>query len=301
MIFSQIVCSIDQIYGLQQMERFFLQIDITIQKINFLDSDSQSCLFGPAYELFLSKAPQLPHRLISENFTKIVDETKNLNIVTESLGSQEAKTFLKLLSHMSLIQNVWIFPIWTFNSKTWMAEMEISKYFGDMLQLNSQVYIFKFANEDVEIIETYRIADYIPIQVKPVDPDINIWERRKNLMGLQMKFAYIRSPNFRLLDHPSGTGDPYKIKLNSNQSHVYLHGSYAKYLQILEREMNFTPVFAEEFFYGSYNTSNNESFGMIKLLHERVVDFAINHMKLTGDRSLVADIANVEYGGYKAS
>ena len=63
--------------------------------------------------------------------------------------------------------------------------------------------------------------------------------------------------------------------------------------------MNFTPVFYEETVFGGYDPTTNISTGLIKLLHEGIIDFSATFITLSTDRSQVVDFAIVRQSGSK--
>ena len=106
------------------------------------------------------------------------------------------------------------------------------------LQINSQVYWIMIPEKPESlIIEVYSIANDLPIQVKVVDSDVGIWERRKDLMGLKMTVGFVED-FFKLRKSiVSAAANEEQIPPSfqghlTNGSRINLEGPYVGYLDI---------------------------------------------------------------------
>ena len=120
-----------------------------------------------------------------------------------------------------------------------MAMVEkATEIFTTKLRINSQVYwIILSEKRECLIIEVYSIANDLPIQVKVVDSDVGIWERRKDLMGLKMTVGFVED-FFKLRKSiVSAAANEEQIAPSfeghlTNGSRINLEGPYVGYLDI---------------------------------------------------------------------
>ena len=113
-----------------------------------------------------------------------------------------------------------------------------TEIFTTKLQINSQVYWIMIPEKrECLIIEVYSIANDLPIQVKIVDSDVGIWERRKDLMGLKMTVGFVED-FFKLRKSiVSAAANEEQIAPSfeghlTNGSRINLEGPYVGYLDI---------------------------------------------------------------------
>ena len=120
-----------------------------------------------------------------------------------------------------------------------MAMVEkATEIFTTKLRINSQVYwIILSEKRECLIIEVYSIANDLPIQVKVVDSDVGIWERRKDLKGLKMTVGFVED-FFKLRKSiVSAAANEEQIAPSfqghlTNGSRINLEGPYVGYLDI---------------------------------------------------------------------
>ena len=237
--------------GIDKLQRFLFQnSDINFEEVNLFDSDFNSCATRLTCLALLSTMQmqeEMPFRVVTSEFIKSVEgNTRNLNIVTEETSSNSVRSLFKSVSPSSLSQNVWIIThqiekLTTEKDIIWLAEEVIQK-FTNKLRINSQVYIMfiirKGSSFEVKILEVYRIGKGLPLLVRSPNGG-SIWERRKNLMGLEMKIGLIRgdSPNMFRIFYSIGEvkkGAPYFAGKSANGSRMFVTGSNVEYLKIFQ-------------------------------------------------------------------
>ena len=235
--------------GIDKLQRFLFQnSDINFEEVNLFDSDFNSCATRlTCLALLSTMQEEMPFRVVTSELIKSVEgNTRNLNILTEETSSNSVRSLFKGVSPSSLSQNVWIIThqiekLTTEKDLTWLVE-EIIQEFTNKLRINSQVYIMfiirKGSSFEVKILEVYRIGKGLPLLVRSPNGG-SIWERRKNLMGLEMKIGLIRgdSPNMFRIFYSMGEvkkGVPYFAGKSANGSRMFVTGSNVEYLKIFQ-------------------------------------------------------------------
>ena len=296
----------------QKLENFlFNSSDFSYYSINIFDEDFPSCDERPTCSTIFSHIlnQTVPFRIINMDINLALNQSNALNIVTQNSATI---SLLENLSSNNLTQNVWVFPIWSEHYQNALeskaSAIEATQPLIDSLQVNSHVFVIIVSNntwpwQRIKIIEVYRINKVLALQVNILNgSDATIWDRRKNLMGANMTIGFLDTFEVKPFKNTSELkeDETYISGHFQNGSIVHLKGYNIEYLKIFQAEMNFTPIFREEFRFGAYNQTSNTSFGLIELFQNRAIDFSINNINLNSDRAKVVDIAILNSAaGYK--
>ena len=157
----------------------------------------------------------------------------------------------------------------------------------DKLQLNSQLYTVVHHQYQPLLFEVYRISSNKGISIKMIDQLAHnyIWERRRNLQGLQLRVSYIHkhfsySLNQNNLSLTNSTWDNRGIRNHKASISINI-------LKILMQDLNFTAkmMSPKEQVYGSFNPKTKQWSGIWGQLVAGECDLSINFFSITKHHS----------------
>ena len=260
-----------------------------------------------------------------QNVTHVINEIDRLSryfdtviiVISNFQTSNSMKQILYNISKEQFQENTWlIINPYTYTNSS--DESMFAKSFQDLrsnqITFDTQLYILSGTMYSASLVEIFKTCDdndliYNTVQTlqhenPPNQKSILLWERRNNLMGCNLRVAYIDQ-------HPYITKnkDSSKIRYTAQFGNETFYGGQINQIQLMELlsdELNFTTVWipTKDNSYGVYNGVTKRWNGLIGMLANDQADLSNAFFTVTSLRSkaitFTADIGILKFGLYMA-
>lgn len=205
------------------------------------------------------------------------------------------------LSSFDLSENTWLLlnPSINMSRSSWVSS--ISRYFDrfEIINYQSQIYIFQDRDESGELYEIYRPCQSQQVKINTIQKISNlsttssnsefIWKRRQNLMGCEFDAGYIEQ-NYGFYAIKEADYCPKRI-VATNKIICRADRWYTSLVMQLIVDFNMTLSFVnpKDNQYGVKKQDSENWTGVVGLLQHEKVEFAFVLLTFTTDRDEVMD------------
>ena len=258
---------------------------------------------------------------VSNVMQKVVKLSNNfepsLIVVLDYNNSNFVQSVMTDISSKQFLENTWLM-INPFKHKNLKEEnkfvTDLQNKISDKLLFDTQLYILSGKLSSASLLEVFKTCYNYNLKITKVqelskdmalnNKKLSLWGRRNNLMGCNLRIAYIDQPPFI-----SKRKDSSKIRYTFEFGNQTFYGGNINQIELIEmlsKDLNFTTTWipTKDNSYGVYDKETKEWNGLIGMIANGEADLSNAFFTVTSLRShaitFTADIGILKFGLYMA-